>query len=184
MHEPVGDPPDRSQEDAAAQSPVPPPYCKPGYGTFEAGLTREQRRICEATLIPQVEHVGTCEGSPGACEELQKQREADKKAGVCRLTDTRWRDCFGPSVTVEADNGQVYRAFTDRRYSGRTNLGMELLAYIEEQPNAPYSPFNLHRLVFDCRGDYMDTAVPSPGFQYAPPRSIAGQLSAIACALQ
>jgi hypothetical protein len=187
MHEPVGDPADRAQEDAAAQSAVPPPYCKPGFGLVDSGLTGEQRRICEATLVPEVERVGTCEGSPGACREFQKQqeaqREADRKAGYCRFTDPAWRDCLGPSVTVEADNGQIFRAFTAKGISGRSNLGVELLVYFEQQPNAPYYPPNLHRFVFDCKGDYMDIATPNANLQYAPPRSVAGKLSAIACSL-
>jgi TonB family protein len=74
MHDQVSDA-DRAAEEAAARLPTPPAYCTPGYGL--RGLTTEQRRICEATLIPVIEHCkdGSA-GSPGACEEVERERKA------------------------------------------------------------------------------------------------------------
>lgn len=148
----------------AQQSPTVPSYCKPGWAS-SGNLNSEKLTICEAVSL----------------------REAwtwPKERKTCDLTAPAWRRCFGPSVTVVADNGQVYRAYVAKKISGRNGSWWELLVYFEEQPNAPYSPFNLHRLIFDCRGDYMDSSIPGSNFQYAPPLSIAGRLSAIACALK
>src|SRR5882672_2068261 len=82
--------------------------------------------------------------------------------------------------SVEADNGAVYKI--DMNSISHNNNGTaDLVVYAVEGPG--YNPANMRRLWFDCQGRYRDLSAPGIGpTQYAPPRSIAGRLSEIACA--
>ncbi len=81
---------------------------------------------------------------------------------------------------VEADNGAVYQV--DLNSISHFNNGTaETVVYAVEGPG--YNPENMRRLWFDCQGKYRDST--GPGIaptSYAPPRSIIGRISQIACA--
>lgn len=81
---------------------------------------------------------------------------------------------------VEADNGSVFQIDLNS-ISHFTNGTAEVVIYAVE--GAGYDPQNTRRLWFDCQGKYRDSTGPgiSPT-SYAPPRSIAGRISQIACA--
>lgn len=81
--------------------------------------------------------------------------------------------------TIEAADGSVYKI--DQKSISRMNNGTaELIVYAVEGDD--YNPTNVKRLWFDCHGHYQDHTGGISATLYAPPRSIAGQLSAIACA--
>jgi len=82
--------------------------------------------------------------------------------------------------TIEADNGAIYKVDMNS-ISHNRNGTADMLVYFDE--GSRYIPTNLRRLWFDCQGRYRDLSPPGIGpTQYAPPRSIAGRLSEIACA--
>jgi hypothetical protein len=82
--------------------------------------------------------------------------------------------------SVEADNGALYKI--DLNSISHLNNGTaDAIVYAVD--GAGYNPENMRRLWFDCHGHYQDLTGPGVGpTQYAPPRSIAGRLSEIACA--
>lgn len=80
---------------------------------------------------------------------------------------------------IEADNGAVYQIDLNS-ISHNSNGTADVVVYAVEGPS--YNPENMRRLWFDCQGRYRDQTGPGIGpIQYAPPRSIAGRLSEIAC---
>jgi hypothetical protein len=81
--------------------------------------------------------------------------------------------------SVEADNGAVYKINLNS-ISHNNNGTADVVIYAAEGPG--YNPANMRRLWFDCQGRYRDLTAPGLPTQYAPPRSIAGRLSEIACA--
>ena len=80
---------------------------------------------------------------------------------------------------IEALDGSVYK-IDQKSISHMNNGTAELIVYAVESDG--YNPTNLKRLWFDCQGHYRDQTGGIGPTLYAPPRSIAGQLSAIACA--
>ncbi|WIG52220.1 MAG: hypothetical protein OJF48_003138 [Afipia sp.] len=81
---------------------------------------------------------------------------------------------------VEADNGAVYQIDLNS-ISHFSNGTAESVVYAVEGPG--YNPENMRRLWFDCQGKYRDSTGPGIGpTSYAPPRSIIGRISQIACA--
>lgn len=88
----------------------------------------------------------------------------DKKNGT--NDSFRWQN-------VEADNGAVYRI--DLNHIEHLNTGAATAVIYAEQGG-------LMRWMFDCQGHYMDDSNAFGITLYAPPRSVAGRLSAIACA--
>lgn len=96
--------------------------------------------------------------------------------------------CVGDAVAqkaanwkrVEADNGAVYQI--DLNSISRYNNGTaDIVVYAVE--GSSYNPEHMHRLWFDCHGRFRDETGPSFGtMQSAPPRSMAGRISEIACA--
>jgi hypothetical protein len=81
--------------------------------------------------------------------------------------------------SVEASNGAVYKIDMNS-ISYMNNGAAELIVYIVEGDD--YDPRNVKRLWFDCHGHYRDQTNGISATLYAPPRSMAGQLSGIACA--
>ena len=81
---------------------------------------------------------------------------------------------------IEADNGAAYKIDLNS-ISHYNNGTADVVVYAVEGPG--FNPENMRRLWFDCKGRYKDltVSVTSPT-HYAPPRSIAGKLSEIACA--
>jgi hypothetical protein len=82
--------------------------------------------------------------------------------------------------TIEAANGSVYK-IDQKSISHMNNGTAELIVYAVEGDD--YNPTNVKRLWFDCHGHYQDHTGGISATLYAPPRSIAGQLSAIACTM-
>ncbi|MCC8963726.1 hypothetical protein H8A95_15760 [Bradyrhizobium sp. Pear76] len=83
--------------------------------------------------------------------------------------------------TVEADNGARYKIDLNSITAYNTGAA-DIIAYIVED-GQQYRPDNLRRLWFDCRGRFKDLTTSVMGESvYAPPRSVIGQISAIACA--
>jgi hypothetical protein len=81
---------------------------------------------------------------------------------------------------IEADNGAGYKIDLNS-ISHYNNGTADVVVYAVEGPG--YNPENMRRLWFDCKGRYKDLTVSVVGpTRYAPPRSIAGKLSEIACA--
>jgi hypothetical protein len=81
---------------------------------------------------------------------------------------------------IEADNGAAYKIDLNS-ISHYNNGTADVVVYAVEGPG--YNPENMRRLWFDCKGRYKDLTVSvTAPTQYAPPRSIAGKLSEIACA--
>ncbi|HLG86862.1 MAG TPA: hypothetical protein VKZ79_06655 [Alphaproteobacteria bacterium] len=81
-------------------------------------------------------------------------------------------------MKVEADNGAVYKIdlnSVEKMQGGSVTA----LIYIDE--GSGYNPENMRGFIFDCEGHYADTSTASMTM-YAPPRSVAGRLSSIACA--
>ena len=81
--------------------------------------------------------------------------------------------------TIEALDGSTFK-IDPNRIKRNTDGTAELTVYMVEGDT--YDPRNLKFLWFDCRGHYRDQTFGISGTLYAPPRSIAGQMSAIACA--
>jgi hypothetical protein len=81
--------------------------------------------------------------------------------------------------TIEAANGSVYK-IDQKSITHMNNGSAEIIVYAVEGND--YNPTNVKRLLFDCHGHYQDLTSGGMTTLYAPPRSIAGQLSAIACA--
>ena len=80
---------------------------------------------------------------------------------------------------VEADNGAVYRVDVSSifRYPNGT---ADIVVYAVEGDQ--FNPENQRKLWFDCKGHYRDQTAGVGPKLYAPPRSVAGRISAIACA--
>lgn len=81
--------------------------------------------------------------------------------------------------SFEAVDGSVYKIDMNS-ISHMHNGTAELIVYVVEGDE--YDPRNVKRLWFDCRGRYRDQTNGISATLYAPPRSMAGQLSGIACA--
>ena len=81
--------------------------------------------------------------------------------------------------TIEAADGSVFK-IDQKSITHMTNGSAEMIVYAVEGDD--YNPTNVKRLLFDCRGHYQNIDGGGMVMQYAPPRSVAGQLSAIACA--
>jgi len=69
---------------------------------------------------------------------------------------------------------------TKSRFSRGHDGRAEMFVYVVEGND--YNPTNLKRLLFDCHGHYQDLGGSGFAMLNAPPQSIAGQLSRIACA--
>lgn len=81
--------------------------------------------------------------------------------------------------SIEASDGSVYKI--DMKSISHMNNGTaELIVYMVKGDD--YDPRNVKRLWFDCHGHYQDHTGGISATLYAPPRSMAGQLSNIACA--
>jgi hypothetical protein len=81
--------------------------------------------------------------------------------------------------TVEADNGAAYKVDLNS-ISHYANGGAHIIVYAVERPG--FDARNLRRLYFDCQGHYRGESGPIGQITYAPPRSVVGRISNIACA--
>jgi len=78
---------------------------------------------------------------------------------------------------IEADNGAVF-AIDLGSISHNTNGSAVAVMCIVDNDTCP--PPNMSRLLFDCHGHYMDIDR-GGSLLIAPPRSVAGQMAALAC---
>jgi hypothetical protein len=95
-----------------------------------------------------------------------------------RICAARNQKAAAPSWrTIEADNGAVVRIDVNSifRYSNGT---ADIVTYAMEGDR--YNPENQRKLWFDCQGHYRDETAGGPTL-YAPPRSMVGRISDIAC---
>lgn len=100
---------------------------------------------------------------------------------ICADFDKQYPPKQADWRTIEAGTGARYRIdLNSIRSNG--NGSAEIIAYIVED-GRQYRPENLRRLWFDCKGRFNDlTTAPMGESAYAPPGSVIGQISAIACA--
>jgi hypothetical protein len=105
-------------------------------------------------------------GLPQAYQKICADR--DQKVGVYK---SDWQ-------SIEADNGAVYRIDMNSIKPGNGGAA-EIMVYADEG-GASDNVVNLKFLLFDCRGRFLDMNSPAPS-AYAPPKSVAGQIGAIAC---
>lgn len=80
--------------------------------------------------------------------------------------------------TIEALNGAVYKIDMNS-ISHSTDGGADIMVYAVEGDT--YDPRNLKRFIFDCHGHFVDSDNMSATL-YTAPRSVVGQIAAIACA--
>jgi hypothetical protein len=80
-------------------------------------------------------------------------------------------------LRVEATNGAAFKIDMNS-IAHLNNGGAEAVVYIIE--GTTFDPANLKHFIFDCRGHYMDSDNMGATL-YAPPRSVAGQIAALAC---
>ena len=79
---------------------------------------------------------------------------------------------------LESDNGAVFR-YDLNSVQHYNNGTARMLVYSVE--GSDFMPQNLRNLWFDCNGHYKDETAGIGPTLYAPPRSVAGRLSEIAC---
>lgn len=121
-----------------------------------------------ATMAPEQslteEQIKTCIDAADAWWAQERQRQQQQAKVYDQAS--RWE-------TVEADNGTVYKV--DVGHITPWSDGGVNVFVLEKGNN------RMRELHFNCRGQWMDVRVPGSG-GYAPPRSVAGQIGAIACA--
>ena len=90
-------------------------------------------------------------------------------------------DLFQPVwKRIDAENGLVVKI--DMNSIERLNTGSVYVVIYSYIPNTRFDPTRLKKLVFDCQGEFSDTQLGvSAGMQMAPPRSLMGDISSIAC---
>lgn len=91
----------------------------------------------------------------------------------------RWTPKF---QNVVADNGQLYRVDLNSIPKRQPNEGARALVCIEQGGGC--SLYTTEEMFFDCRGRY---TIPAHGlgvWEYAPPKSIAAEISRLACSPQ
>lgn len=96
---------------------------------------------------------------------------ATNPASAQQQKQSKWQN-------VEADNGSIYRVDLNS-ISHYSNGTADMIVYAVE--GTDYNPQNLRRLWFDCRGHFRDETGPIGPTEYAPPRSVAGRMSDVAC---
>ena len=82
-------------------------------------------------------------------------------------------------LRLEAENGEVTKV--DTASIQHFNTGAAEVVVYTYVPNTPFNPSKLRRLFFDCAGQFRDQTEGFSPPMDAPPRSIAGRISAIAC---
>ncbi len=135
-----------------------------------------------------------------AAEELeyeqsifQAQRKQSASTASAATTSTpgplRWRDGYidnGRFIkanwrTIEADNGAVTAIDMKSIVHDAEGRGANVVAYVVESDF--FDPSNLRGFTFDCDGRFsVLSAVGLSPMVYAPPRSVAAQIGALACA--
>lgn len=91
----------------------------------------------------------------------------------------RWTPKF---QNVVADNGQLYRVDLNSIPKRQPNEGARALVCLEQGGGC--SLYTTEEMFFDCRGRY---TIPAHGlgvWEYAPPKSIAAEISRLACSPQ
>ena len=81
---------------------------------------------------------------------------------------------------LEADNGAVYKLDMNSIKPGNGGAA-QITVYADEGRSTDIAQ-NLKFLLFDCHGRFIDMNGPMSQSAYAPPKSVAGQIGAIACA--
>jgi hypothetical protein len=111
-----------------------------------------------------------------ACTEAGKSWAAQKKRGEQQAQiDYAKTKKF---EKVEADNGAAY--LVDVGHAQLSSLGV--MAFVFDMENEQVVPYRRHAFLFDCRGHYSEMGTGEMGpDQYAPPRSVVGVISAVAC---
>jgi hypothetical protein len=117
------------------------------------------------TIDPDICQNGVAASSPEACANA-KTEAAYKKT----LENLNWK-------RIEADNGAVY-AIGMGSIQHNTNGSVYAMTCIVDNNICP--PQNMRYFLFDCQGHYLDTTNQS-GMLLAPPRSVVGQMAALAC---
>ena len=107
---------------------------------------------------------------------------ANVAIGLVLLASTiaRAKDVAPNWKKLEADNGAVYQIDLNSNFYFNNGTA-DIVVYAVS--NSGFNPENMHRLWFDCHGQYRDTTGPSFGpTMNAPPNSMVGRISQIACA--
>lgn len=82
-------------------------------------------------------------------------------------------------LRLEADNGEVTKI--DMNSLQRSTVGsVEAITYTYV-PNTAFDQTKLRRLLFDCKGHFMDITNSNSELLDAPPRSVVGNVASIVC---
>ena len=124
--------------------------------------------------------------SAAAESALRPQTRADRCKAIRQQHFEKWapktkqeyqENCWQP---IEADNGAVFRIDLGLIQK----FGDQATTSIYNDEGGPFNPMHLRRWFFTCRGHFrtqLDNGHLS-SMSYAPPRSVAGQMSNIVCA--
>jgi hypothetical protein len=135
---------------------------------------------------------GHLSADPAFCSRRGRRIGASvdvRKAPANMQGPLRWRDGYidnGRFIkatwrTIEADNGAVTAIGMKSIVHDAGGHGANAVAYVVE--GDIFDPSNLRGFTFDCHGHFsvLSAAGLSP-MVYAPPRSVAAQIGALACA--
>ena len=114
-----------------------------------------------------------------ACRWWDRNDRTPEQKSFCECLDKMYPDNVAKPVTIEAANGAIYQADMNSIKWSDTGNAVLMTVYIKEGEG--FSPGNIRTFKFDCRGYFqvIGSSISAP--QFAPPKSIAGQISALAC---
>ena len=176
----------RASESAAGNLIPKTDYPKTGFiSAVELCLPQKERAVMGADAL-SIENSGISDGQYYKGQRAWGHRAERVAAAVIAtliLASPAFAQSFGKKAnwkTLEADNGAIYKIDLNS-ISHYHNGTADMIVYAVE--GSGYNPENMHRLWFDCHGNFRDETGPRFGeTEYAPPRSMAGRISEIACA--
>jgi hypothetical protein len=128
-----------------------------------------------AVQVPpgRTQYGGTQPSSPPAPAPQADPIAAARTAAAAKvLQHADWRP-------LEADNGAIYKLDMNSIKPG--NGGAAQITVYADEGRPTDIALNLKFLLFDCNGRFLDMNAPMSQSAYAPPKSVAGQIGAIAC---
>lgn len=143
-------------------------------------------------LVSMTAHAQTSDvGITRAKEKLKSalKDQAAKPPAPSRPGQLRWRDGYidaGKFVkatwrTFEADNGAVLAVDVKSIAYFSSGQGAQAVAYVAE--GETFDPNRMRSFTFDCKGRFSVTsAAGQSSMSFAPPRSVARQISDVVCA--
>ncbi len=147
---------------------LPSTYCN----WNRTGLPAAQQKICldyDRKNLPKVYR-------PKPGEVLTTLIPSCQIGGAISCNDDLFQKVW---LRIEADNGEVTKI--DMNSVAGTNVGGAVATIYTYVPNTMFDPSKLRNLVFDCAGHYEDVTNMPSALLDAPPRSVVGRISALAC---